>query len=1142
MAKPPEHVPLSPFHGRRAEAPVKVEELLAGGGQTGALMRTMDWSQTLLGPVHTWPQSFRTALGITISSRFPSTLYWGPDFLMLYNDDLLPMVGANKHPWALGRPAFEVLPEIRQIIEPLLRQVMDTGEATWSEDLMLPLQRGEAPEEGYFTFSYSPVRDESGGVGGVLCCVLETSDKVIEGRRLRLLNALADATQAKTPTEACSLAAAHLAQSPSDVPFALIYLIDEAAGVARLAGATNIAGGHALAPTTITLGDEAVWPLDVTAPHGSPRVVPLVAGPGGARGAVVLPIERAGGGRPVGFIIAGLSALLRSSESYQRFHNLLAASIGQAVSNAAAYESERQRAEALAQIDRAKTAFFSNVSHEFRTPLTLMLGPLEDALADTQRHLLPEQYERLSLVHRNSQRLLKLVNSLLEFSRLEAGRMRASFEPTDLASLTSGLASAFDSVVARSQMRLVVDCPPLPEPVFVDRDMWEKIVLNLVSNAFKFTFEGEISVRLRWLGSRVELAVQDSGTGIPAEELPRIFERFHRVQGAQGRSYEGSGIGLALVQELVKLHGGSVAVESAPGKGSTFTISLPTGNTHLPGEQARDVQQLVATTTGAQAFVHEAAQWLSSASSKTLEATNFAASATREPSPDRAIQGHVLLADDNADMRDYMSRLLRSRFTVEAVADGWQALEAARAQPPDVVLSDIMMPGLDGFGLLRELRADARTAHVPVVMLSARAGEEAKVEGLNAGADDYLVKPFGANELVARVEGTVRAAQGKAERERFHREMEAIRLRLQNLIQNAPAFIATLQGPEHVFEMINPPYQRLVGTARKLEGLSVKEALPEIMTQGFSELLDGVYRTGEPFIGREVLAQLDRQGNGHLEDAFLNFVYQPRRNPQGQVDGIDVFGFEVTDQVQARKMAETLAGELRQRADFEQQLIGIVSHDLRNPVSAILFGTDALLRAGGLSERQTKGAERIQSAAERANVMIRDLLDFTQARLAGGIRIERRAANLHQLIQVVVDEVRATHAGRDIKVRHEGDGLGQWDPDRIEQVVQNLLTNSLKYSPEGSPVELETHAEEGSVSISVHNQGAPIPPEKLRMIFQPLQRATDEVDRTGRSIGLGLYIVELVVDAHGGTVAVESTAEGGTTFTVRLPRKAVQPS
>src|SRR5581483_11341461 len=224
---------------------------------------------------------------------------------------------------------------------------------------------------------------------------------------------------------------------------------------------------------------------------------------------------------------------------------------------------------------------------EFRTPLTLMLGTLEEMLAKPEDQIVSENRHLANVAHRNGLRLLKLVNTLLDFSRIEAGRVKANYEPTDLAKLTEHLASTFRSAMEKAGLAFHVDCRPLPEPVYVDHDMWEKVVLNLLSNAFKFTFDGEVSVFLRPSadGRAAELEVRDTGTGIPAAELPRLFERFHRVEGARGRSYEGTGIGLALVQELVKLHGGSIHVESQAGKGSLFHVRIPLGTAHLPAER-----------------------------------------------------------------------------------------------------------------------------------------------------------------------------------------------------------------------------------------------------------------------------------------------------------------------------------------------------------------------------------------------------------------------------------------------------------------------------------------------------------------------------------------------------------------------------
>lgn len=415
--------------------------------------------------------------------------------------------------------------------------------------------------------------------------------------------------------------------------------------------------------------------------------------------------------------------------------------------------------EALSELDRAKTRFFSNISHELRTPLTLMLSPIEDLLLDTQAPLAPKERDRLELVQRNGLRLLKLVNALLDFSQLSAGRIEASYEPIDLAAFTRELTSVFRSLIERAGLLLVVDCPTLPEAIYIDRQMWEKIVFNLLSNAFKFTLAGTITVRLQQNHNAVDLIVEDTGIGIPEAEISYLFERFHQVKGAQGRSFEGSGIGLSVVQELVKLHGGTISVTSVFGQGSRFTVSIPIGSAHLPQEQLIAPRTVASTTLSVTPYLEEASRWLSkvsrSSDSGEAIASNRTSSSPIEPS---SLTARILLADDNADMRDYLRRLLSQRYEVEAVADGAAALAAIQAQRPDLILSDLMMPGLDGFELLRQLRADPQTSELPVILLSARVSEESRVSGLAAGADDYLIKAFSAGELLARVESTLKLA------------------------------------------------------------------------------------------------------------------------------------------------------------------------------------------------------------------------------------------------------------------------------------------------------------------------------------------------------------------------------------------------
>lgn len=444
----------------------------------------------------------------------------------------------------------------------------------------------------------------------------------------------------------------------------------------------------------------------------------------------------------------------------------------QLIREQAAREQERQRAESLAELDRTKTLFFSNVSHEFRTPLTLSLAPLQDILSDSTHPLAPVHRERLKLVHRNSLRLLKLVNTLLDFSRIEAGRIEAVYEPTDLASFTAELSSVFRSAIEGAGLQLIVDCPPLPELVFVDREMWEKIVLNLLSNAFKFTFEGAITVRLRPIdGNQAILQIQDTGTGIAPKYLPHLFERFYQVRGTQARTHEGSGIGLALVHELVRLHGGTIEVNSTLGEGTCFTIALTFGTEHLQSHRLhlegnyQPIRTLASTAMSPTAYLEEAERWATTQKNEeqTVENAEEPKTQTADSSFSKLTSARVLVIDDNADMREYLTRILSQRVQIVAVGDGATALSLARERLPDLILSDVMMPGLDGFELVEALRADPRTREIPIILLSARAGEEAIVVGLEAGADDYLIKPFSAQELISRVTAHLQMAQQRGE-------------------------------------------------------------------------------------------------------------------------------------------------------------------------------------------------------------------------------------------------------------------------------------------------------------------------------------------------------------------------------------------
>ena len=760
-------------------------DVFIGPSQMAALMRSIDWSRTPLGPVVEWPQSLRMMVRFLLANRFPMLLWWGPQYIQLYNDAYRPVPGI-KHPRSMGQAAAECWPEIWDVIGPLVDTPFNGGPSTWMEDLCLEVNRHGYVEETHFTVAYSPVPDENAprGIGGVLATVHEITEKMVGERRIVLLRDLGgpSVVERQSAEAACAAAAMVLAKDPQDVPFALLYLFDPDGRRARLAGAAGVEPGRAISPPVIDL-DQAVagyeWSLDMAVREESLQVIgdlearfdEVPPGPwsDAPRVAAALPIPSNKAHRPAGLLIAGISSRLAINEQYVGFLELLTAQIATAVVNARAFEEEKRRAEALAELDRAKTTFFSNVSHEFRTPLTLMLGPTADLLR--AGHLDPADREHVELIHRNALRLQKLVNSMLDFSRIEAGRVAAMYQRTDVGAYTADLASAFRSAVERAGLKLVIDAQPLHAALYVDREMWEKIILNLLSNALKHTFAGSISVRIRDSNEVAIVDVIDTGVGIAAEQLPRIFERFHRVPNARSRTHEGTGIGLALVQELVRRHGGRIEVTSREGEGTTFTIAIPFGTAHLPpdriaweDEAPRDLQS---TRVDALSYVEEAMRWLPQAapdSGGKPSTTGTDESTGDATSPRVAADAPlIVLADDNADMRDYVARLLRGRgWRVTAVADGTAALAAVHAERPSVVLSDVMMPGLNGFALMQALRADPATATLPVILLSARAGEEARIEGAEAGADDYLVKPFGAQELLARVGAQLTLARARA--------------------------------------------------------------------------------------------------------------------------------------------------------------------------------------------------------------------------------------------------------------------------------------------------------------------------------------------------------------------------------------------
>jgi PAS domain S-box-containing protein len=1125
-----------------------VEHIFPGESEMARRMRQFDWSRTSLGPVATWPQPLRTAAGICLDCAFPIIVWWGPELAILYNDEYSEFLG-GKHPAALGAPGATVWAEIWDIIGPMLSQVMAGAGATRSRDLLLHIERDGYAEEAYFSFSYSPIHEADGTVGGIFCPVIETTDKVIGERRLRTLRDLATHCRAESESAVYAAAASVLQADPFDVPFALIYRVADDGATAELQASAGIEPGSAAAPRGIALDSVRTqsWSLGPVVSSGDTVLLTELAStfetlPTGAwkvppHSALALPIQLPGQDRPRAVLIAAISPMRALDDDYRTFFGLVATQIAAGLADAQALEEERRRVEALAEIDRAKTAFFSNVSHEFRTPLALMLGPLEETLANPA---LPRQVSSLLRVaHRNSVRLLKLVNTLLDFSRIEAGRVEASFEPTDLAAFTAELASVFRSAIEKAGLRLVVDCGVDVEPAYVDRDMWEKVVLNLLSNALKFTFDGEIRVALRRRGDRFELRVSDTGVGIPPADLPRMFQRFHRVKNARSRTHEGTGIGLAFVQELVKVHGGEVSVQSEEERGTTFQVIIPAGSAHLPAERIGTERRLTPTGLGARPFVEEALQWLPDAETGTLalddEVIAAMADVLRGLEADRvAPRARIVLADDNADMREYVRRLLEHSYDVVAVADGQQALDEIRTHTPDLVVTDVMMPRLDGFGLLAAIRADERTRTLRVMMLSARAGEESRIEGLDASADDYMIKPFSARELLARVKSQLELARLRREAER------ALRYRgeqFETLLGAAPIGVYLVDADFRVTE-VNPIAEAVFGgIPGGIVGRDFATVIHLLWKKEFADemvrLFRRTLRTGEPYFTPERAELRIDRGVTEYYEWRLNRITLP----DGRY-GVVCYFRDISAQVMARREIEASREALKEADRRKDEFLAMLAHELRNPLAPVRNGLELMKLAGDDAETVAQARLIMQRQVEQMVRLVDDLLDVSRIS-RGMITLRKERVQLAAVVRSAIETSRpaievSSHR-LTVEVPPEPIFVDA-DETRLAQVFTNLLNNAAKYTAPGGEVRLTVERRDKDAVIRVTDNGRGIPAHMLTKIFDMFTQVEGSFEKWQPGLGVGLSIAKRLVEMHGGIIEAHSGGRGaGSEFVVRVP-------
>ena len=1084
-------------------------------GEMARLIQSFDWSQSPLGPMVQWPQSMKTALSMCLRSRFQLGIYWGPDLVFLYNDAEREVIG-SLHPHALGKPARDILVDMWETVRPMLYRVFESGEPTWSVDQPLMIDRYGLVEEAFFTWSYSPIPDDAGNIGGVLLVTEDTTPRVLAERRLATLREMAAETlHAQSVEQACGTAMDILRHDSADIPFVILYLLDDKRS-AKLSASMGLGASvprrqfpfeEVLRRKEVVRIDELGYFFDAEVSHRLPK------------SALILPVLESGLDDLAGFLIAGVSDHRRLDDAYRNFFDLVAAQIGTAIAAARAREQERTRLDAIAELDRAKTAFFTNISHEFRTPLTLILGVAEDLLAGHE--LQDSKRENLSLIRRNGMRLLKLVNTVLAFSAVEAGRIRVNYSAIDLAAFTAELAGSFRSTMEKAGLLFRIELESLPEPVYVDSDLWEKIVLNLLSNAFKFTFQGEVLVTLKCLeGVIAQLVVKDTGIGIQPDELPLIFERFHRVERAQGRSHEGTGIGLALVHELVKLHGGSIRAESVAGKGTTFFVSIPFGKKHLPADRVRE--QRAPTPAGAivDGYIEEAQHWLPS--TDTSEWPPQIENAPHLSAVDRPL---ILVADDNPDMRRYFHSLLDHRYAVETVADGEQALAAVQRRKPALVLADVMMPKVDGFALLRTLRLDPDTQAIPVIMVSARAGENEVVEGMEHGADDYLVKPFSSRELLARVHAHIELARIRreaADKERALRaEADSQRALLETVLNQMPAGVVVAKAPSGEVVLANSQAEQIL--QRPVHELRNVEEYSEYRLFR----IDGTpYSTPEQPLARSVLKGEIVSGeelrylcpDGTFRVLFTNSA--PIRGETGTIVASVVTFQDITELRRAQEellrqssnVIHDLAGRLINAQEEERKRIARDLHDDIAQRIALLCNKIEFLR------------EYLPEAVAK------DLADLQleTSHIAEGIRVISHQLHHASLVlglpRAVASFCREFSKQRGIKTEFTQEGHVNSLPEPVPlvlfRVMQEALNNVARYSG-AVQVEVSLLAKDDEVKLRVKDRGKGFDPMKL-------------------SDGLGLVSMRERLRLVGGKIKISSALGIGTEVEAVVPLKRHQ--
>ncbi|RIB30871.1 hypothetical protein C2G38_2237969 [Gigaspora rosea] len=1189
------------------------------------MVYNFDWSSTPLGPMDTWDPALKNATNICLKNEFPTCIYLDPpNWLILYNK-------------ALGRPVKDVWPERYEAHMGLaFNRVTTTGKGLYYNDRLSMLKRDGYDEKVYFSHTYSPIFKSDGTIGALWCLVQETTHKVLNTRRLKLLGEFGHfSSNIESLESACHIITKAL-RNNEDIPYTLIYFVKH-----KLNASSESLIAHLMATTfdsddkekikfpdylpksheTIDLAKDAnksyntyielkrsaatysflkcdSWPIYLVFKEGRNVKVLL----NDESQAVLFPIKISLDKDHVlsVILIYGINRFRALDDRYMEFFNLVTNQIYALLQHGKSVEDEKNQTKILADMNCQKITFFQGISHELKTPLTLMLSPLDDVINKCIQE--PLLMSHLQIIRRNAHRLLKLINTLLQFSNIETSQLKAHYRETNIAEFTHELASDFISMAKTLGLNYNIDIPNPDEfdldKIYLDRDLYETIVFNLCSNAFKHTWNGQITVRLypdykNEKKKVIVLEVSDTGVGIPESALPDIFQRFYRVESQGARSHEGTGIGLALVKELITLHGGDITVSSVVNQGTTFKCWFPVGCEHfLIDQMENQINNGRELYNNRQLYLEESSQWIKYNKFNKFETQdveinqypvdhqeldNINIDDDNISESDRKYK--VLIVDDNNDMRDYLAELL-NEFDVYRACDGQDALQTLKTlrKLPDLILN-VSMPNMDGYELLNVLRSNIKTQLIPVILLSAKASETSKIQGFDKGADDYLVKPFSTQELLCRIRANIECSILRR-KILFHQykqeDIKQLLFSIINMILSESDLDKTLlyitkeiyrRLPcEKIFIISNEPFKN---NKIVIPYENVSEDLTPIINpfteiNEFNNSNSQLFTRSQKYLNENSNVDISLDAycdvvhkNGsilsvkiNLDDNFWGWikVYRSQNSVwcDSEIELLQQISNNISLAITYAKLLEEIGEKEIQikAAEFannaKTQILANTSHELRTPLGAIV-GITSSLEGTTLTTEQKDMLNIITNAADIVLSIVNDVLNVAKLEAKKLILVNRAFELLNSLEStIIIFGKKAATKNIELIVNCEIDMLPKYvksDPERVKFTNEGEIVLKISMQPQevikGNNEENSSYdqlVKKEKLLIELSDTGIGMNPRYIKHAWESFSQSDMSITKKQDGAGLGLSICKNLVEINGGEIKVESQLGKGSKF------------